>query len=266
VKWHNPPFWWPESDQLPYASTGHGDTYIGMMMDFDCPFDTLGSENARNEGGYDLTNQIAWQRGYDYTGAHPTYNDYYTGMALADPASTSPVTPYGAHVIKNNYYLYPQSPWGWKDSEFYALAATPDTSIQDVDSLVDRSVVMTAEHIPAGIDSLADYSFVVIEAFTGNGLADLQSLVDKARQIVNKEYEDYGFPVKCGDANGDFVVNLGDALTVLNYLFKGQDPPLCPLSRADVNSDDVVALGDALTILNYLFKGDKAPKCPGIFF
>jgi hypothetical protein len=236
-----------------------------MMMDFDCPFDTLGSENARNEGGYDAVNEIAWQRGYDYTGAHPSYNNYYAGMAFADTGSTSPVTPYGAHIIKNNHYLYPQSPWGWKDSEFYALAAAPGTSVEDEDSLVDRSTVMTAIHIPAGIDSLADYSFVVIEAFTGNGLTDLQSLVAKGRQIVRKERLAYGFPVICGDGTGDELVDLGDALRILNYLFRSQAAPLCPLRRADGNSDGVVNLSDALVILEYLFKGAFRPKCPGIW-
>jgi hypothetical protein len=268
VQRHDPPTWWPVADPPQGAYAGHDDTYIGMMMDFDCPYDTLGSESARNQGGYDAVNQIAWQRGYDYTGAHVSYNDYYAGMALADPASTNPVTPYGAHVIKNNFYLYPQSPWGWKDSEFYALAATAGTSIQDEDSLVDRSTVMTAIHIPAGNNPTADYSFVVIEAFTDNGIADLQSLVAKARQIVRKERVQYGFPVLCGDGTGDQLVNLSDALRTLNYLFKGQAAPLCPLRRADVNSDGTVNLSDALIILNYLFKGptQPKPKCPGIFF
>jgi hypothetical protein len=266
VQRHDPPVWWPTADPPQGAYSGHEDTYIGMMMDIDCPYDTMGSENARNWGGYDAVNEIAWQRGYDYTGAHPAYNNYYAGMALADPGSTNPVTPYGAHVIKNNYYLYPQSPWGWDDEQFYDLAATAGTSVQDGDSLLDRSVVITAQHIPAGNTPHADYSFVVVEAMTDGGLTDLQSLVAQARQIVRKERVAYGFPVLCGDGTGDQAVNLSDALRTLNYLFKGDKPPLCPLNRADVNSDGTVNLSDALVILNYLFKGDKAPKCPGIFF
>jgi len=268
VQRHNPPTWWPVADppQGPYA--GHGDTYIGMMMDFDCPYDTLSGESARNQGGYDAVNQIAWQRGYDYTGAHATYNNYYAGMALADTGAAGNVTPYGAHVIKNNYYLYPQSPWGWKDSEFYALAATAGTSVQDEDSLVDRSVVMTAKYIPAGNTPNADYSFVVIEAFSANGLADLQSLVAKGRQIVRKERVSYGFPITCGDVKVDMKVDLSDALYLLNYLFKGGPAPLCPTARGDVKvpNDGLVNLSDALTILNYLFKAGVKPECTGIFF
>jgi hypothetical protein len=76
---HNPPTWWPTHPTF----TGYEDTYIGMMMDIDCPWDTLGDQTGRNRAGYDATNNIAWQRGWDYTGAHPSYNDYYAGLALA---------------------------------------------------------------------------------------------------------------------------------------------------------------------------------------
>jgi hypothetical protein len=269
IQRHNPPTWWPVADppQGPYA--GHGDTYIGMMMDFDCPYDTLSGESARNEGGYDAVNYIAWQRGYDYTDVHPTYNNYYAGMALANPANTNPVEPYGAHVIKNNYYLYPQSPWGWKDSQFYALAATAGSSVQDPDSLVDRSVVMTAQYIPAGNTPDADYSFVVVEAFTVNGLADLQSLIAKGRGIVRKEHVKYGFPVICGDANGNNSVELGDVITLLNYLFKNYPASTiaCPFNRADTNGSGTVELGDIITLLNYLFKAysKSTINCPGLY-
>jgi hypothetical protein len=276
VKRVDPPHWWPEADppQAPY--TGHEDTYIGMMMDIDCPYDTCAGENARNLGRYDDVNHIAYQVGWDYTGAHPEYNDYYAGMALADPAgNTDNYIPYGSHNVKNNYYLYPQSPWGWDDEEFYDLASTPGVTIQDgpgtaFDSLSDRSQVLTAIHIPAGNDPGADYSFIVIEAASPNGLAGLQAAVDTGRAIVIREARDlldggHGFPIICGDANGTFSVDLGDAIYILNWLFKAQSAPPCPLGRADVNATGSVDLGDAIYILNWLFKGMAAPNCPGFF-
>jgi hypothetical protein len=265
VQRHDPPRWWPNQPVF----TGYPNTYIGMMMDIDCPYDVVsGEESAQNNGGYDNVNQIAWQHGsYDPAGSdpHPEYESYYAGMALADPAGTVPVTPYCTHVIKNNYYLYPQSPWGWLDEQFYDLAATAGASIQDPDSAVDRSVVMTATHIPAGSDPNADYSFVLIEAATPNGLADLQALVAQGRTMVVDQVA-HGFPIKCGDVNGNKKVDLGDAVYLLGYLFKGQAAPLCPMNRADVNSNGKVDLGDAVYLLGYLFKGQAAPVCPGIFF
>jgi len=63
-----------------------------------------------------------------------------------------------------------------------------------------------------------------------------------------------------GDANNDGVINLGDAIYILNYLFKsGPDPD--PMEAGDANCDGKVDLGDAIYVLNYLFKGGPAPGC-----
>jgi M6 family metalloprotease-like protein len=63
-----------------------------------------------------------------------------------------------------------------------------------------------------------------------------------------------------GDANGDSNVDVGDALYVLNYLFKGGPVP-DPLARADVNCDSILNLEDALYLLNYLFRNGPPPDC-----
>jgi hypothetical protein len=273
VKRVDPPTWWPESGQGEYA--GHDDAYVGMMMDIDCPYDTLGSENARSVGGYDTDGDFAFLRGYynavDPEG-HPEYQNYYAGLALmnTDTLDTD-YYPYGAHIIKNNYYLYPQSPWGWDDEEFYDLAATPDTSNQDRDSLVDRSIVLTAEHIPAANDPLAQYDFVVIEAASPNGLTGLAALIDTGRAMVRREIAlGHGVPIICGDCNGGGSIDLGDIVSLLNYLFKGYglETIACPsANRADANGGGTIDLGDIVTLLNYLFKGygPETFKCPGLF-
>jgi hypothetical protein len=65
---------------------------------------------------------------------------------------------------------------------------------------------------------------------------------------------------RTGDANGDGLLDLGDAVFILNYLFKGGDPPL-PLQTGDTNCDGIVDLGDVVYLLNYLFKGGPEPVC-----
>ncbi len=63
-----------------------------------------------------------------------------------------------------------------------------------------------------------------------------------------------------GDANGDGVIDLGDAIYLLNYLFKGDSAP-DPLEAGDANCDGAVELGDAIYLLNYLFKNGPPPGC-----
>jgi hypothetical protein len=63
-----------------------------------------------------------------------------------------------------------------------------------------------------------------------------------------------------GDANRDGLVNLGDAIYILNYLFKGGPAPV-PLEAGNANCTGGVDLGDSIYILNYLFKGGDPPGC-----
>jgi len=272
VERHDPPGWWP--DQTAY--TGHQDTYIGVAMDIDAPWDSMGSENGRNRGGYDATNFIAWQRGWDYTGAHPTYNDYYCGIALANGGGgvSGEEEPYGSYCVKNNTYLYPQSPWGWKEGELYRLASTPGNTIQDgpptPDSIVDRTYVFTAQKMAGGVDPNARASFTVVEVAAPGGLTQLQDYVDTARVWVQNTPL-----ILCGDVNGDHIVNVGDIIHLLNYLYKNyppgtMPPPVGPVNRADVNSDGVINVGDIIHLLNYLYKNyppgsQPDPNCPGIW-
>jgi hypothetical protein len=54
------------------------------------------------------------------------------------------------------------------------------------------------------------------------------------------------------------VVDIGDVIFVLNYLFKGGPCPF-PLELGDVNGDCAVDLGDVVFLLNFLFRGGPPP-------
>ena len=62
----------------------------------------------------------------------------------------------------------------------------------------------------------------------------------------------------CGDANDDGLINVGDAVYIINYIFKGGSAP-SPLCYGDTNGDDGVDVGDAVYLINYIFKGGPAP-------
>jgi len=63
-----------------------------------------------------------------------------------------------------------------------------------------------------------------------------------------------------GDANGDGVIDLGDVLHLISYLYKGGPAP-DPLWTGDANCDELVDLGDVLYLIAYLYKGGPAPDC-----
>jgi len=74
-------------------------------------------------------------------------------------------------------------------------------------------------------------------------------------------WKDLGATFVCGDANGDKSVNIGDAVYVINFIFKGGPPP-SPLEAGDANCDHARNVGDAVYVINYIFKGGLAPCCP----
>jgi Family of unknown function (DUF6345)/Dockerin type I domain len=63
---------------------------------------------------------------------------------------------------------------------------------------------------------------------------------------------------QCGDANSDQIVNVSDAVWIINYVFVGGDPPN-PIESGDCNCDDTCNVSDAVWIINYVFVGGNTP-------
>jgi len=64
-----------------------------------------------------------------------------------------------------------------------------------------------------------------------------------------------------GDTNGDGIIDVGDAVYVINFIFKGGAAPV-PMQAGDANCDGVINIGDAVYVVNYIFKDGPAPSCP----
>lgn len=68
----------------------------------------------------------------------------------------------------------------------------------------------------------------------------------------------YAEPSVCGDINQDQLINIGDAVYLLNHVFRGG--PICdPVSVADVNMDGSVNIGDAVYLIKFIFRNGQAP-------
>jgi hypothetical protein len=63
-----------------------------------------------------------------------------------------------------------------------------------------------------------------------------------------------------GDANADEVVNIGDALYIVNYIFRYGPPPE-PLYAADVDCNGLVNVGDVVNIIIYIFREGPGLGC-----
>jgi len=63
-----------------------------------------------------------------------------------------------------------------------------------------------------------------------------------------------------GDCNCDMLIDIGDLVFLLNFLFKDGTPP-DPLWTGDANCDGYVTLGDVVYLINYLYKSGPAPTC-----
>jgi len=61
-----------------------------------------------------------------------------------------------------------------------------------------------------------------------------------------------------GDVTQDNRINVGDAVYMLNYVFKGAAIPK-PMEAGDANCDNALNVGDAVFLINYVFKGGPTP-------
>lgn len=89
--------------------------------------------------------------------------------------------------------------------------------------------------------------------FHGHWLSTPKTVLKIVMDWLNKPWQ-YVY----GDASGDQVVDLGDAVYLTNYLFKAESAP-DPIDAGDANGDCMVDLADVVYLLNYLFKGGDPP-------
>ncbi|MCX6832775.1 MAG: dockerin type I repeat-containing protein, partial [candidate division Zixibacteria bacterium] len=66
---------------------------------------------------------------------------------------------------------------------------------------------------------------------------------------------------QCGDASGDRIVDISDAVYLIAYIFSGGAAPV-PLSAGDANCDSTVDISDVVYLISYIFSGGAAP-CEG---
>jgi hypothetical protein len=77
----------------------------------------------------------------------------------------------------------------------------------------------------------------------------------------DSDYDGYGDvcdEVLCGDANNDGLVNITDAVYVIQYIFNGGPGPV-PYEAGDANCDGLTNVTDAVYLIQYIFNEGPEP-------
>ena len=65
-----------------------------------------------------------------------------------------------------------------------------------------------------------------------------------------------------GDSNGDGSIDISDGISILGYLFLGEEEPAC-LDASDSDDSGEVDLSDGILLFNFLFLGGNPPGAAG---
>ena len=148
---------------------------------------------------------------------------------------------------------------GIPDGEYYEIS--PD----DIDSVVIPKPIQ-GEYIisfvtEAGTPMGSTYSAIIRIDGTLQVSIVHEQLVPQSGVTADFTYK-VGEPLGvCGDANDDGTANIGDAVFLINYVFREGRAPL-PLCVGDANGDVYTNVGDAVFLISYVFKGGAPPAVP----
>ena len=243
------------------SPTAKSNVMVGYFMDWDTPSDT-----SVNNGSDTTLSPVpsVWQFGAEYhidnstVPCNITESDRLGGLAILKDRDTIPnwATVWTKENAPN------QQGSGFKPGFVYDnmnktgvfLYTDPDPARKYIDLHTGISFEKIAS-MTAG--NKYEYTFVLVTTNTGE--ADYLAQVAAAKTWA-KSKGLLGCCKKAGDANGDGITNVGDAVYVINFVFKGGLPPICR-AEGDANGDKIVNVGDAVYVINFVFKGGPLPIC-----
>jgi hypothetical protein len=106
------------------------------------------------------------------------------------------------------------------------------------------------EHIPASATDVGTISYtgdqpVLISASSAGYEAEKINL-----SVINR-----------GDVNGDGEINVADVVAIIRIVFGWDTPEEWQLVAMDANCDGSLDIGEAVYLINYIFKGGPPPMC-----
>jgi len=220
-----------------YVIKNLADTTVNAHVSLSLDWDVFDAYNNDSHG--DSVHNLAW-----HWCPSQIQNQKYKFGAMRIPSDDDPVAGYEA--VSHPFFIYPQN--GWRDDQLWQLITT--ACWQDDSSGYDLSLLMTPGILSLPPDSAHLESFIIF------GVDTTQHLIEPSWWRPMLSF--CGF--YRGDVNQDWVLDVGDVVYLLNYLYKFGNVPLPFADQGDVNNDGIVELADIVLLINYLFKSGSAPQ------
>jgi hypothetical protein len=248
------------------------DVAVGEALDYDLATYPNGS---RNNSAKDETRNLIYQYGCEQNDCDTLVANGRTGaIAAAKNVGTLTSGFKNYQTLQNATYVYTTGPFGndaplppdttyalMKNVSGYRLAAV------DADTCEDLMTLVTFDVYDIGVtDTFCVVKIISTSKDDATG-ATIKDNIDKANAFIaaHDEIKCSLAPPPClckpGDANNDGQVNVGDAVYLINFVFKGGPAPK-PYAKCsgDANKDCQANVGDAVYVINFVFKGGPAPK------
>lgn len=261
------------------ASGNINNVIIGYVWDWDVPSDTgmdnisfafenlqlmyLSAEESNNDGEAESLAEC---------GVDQQSNDRFAGVRFL-PTGFVP-TPKNVMTIDNATWMYITGPYGddapLPTEPTYNLMVTAEGFIpwtpaapSEDSFFVDLSMLATFGEFNLSENTPVEIVFTMITGRTGE--TNFFAEVDKA--TLRPWPPPLPYCDSPGDPNLDYSSNVGDAVYLINYVFKNGPGPVAychaggAYGNGDANGDCNVDIGDAVYIISAVFKGGPEPWC-----
>ncbi len=247
---------------------------VGYATDWDIPSDS-GSDNY---GHVDSSMQMVYQQGALL--GSPDHNETRFGGIAYRGNDDSDTLALGGWYWLNSHYVYPDpatnATGGYSADSLYKYMTTVNTwgpqpfagivdSVDDLNSIIAISKNATLTWSGSDADSMI---FYIIFAASNDGadksVSNLKDGVKKGEKFICTYINPDGpfcLACYCGDADGNGIVNISDAVFLIAYIFGGGDAPN-PLCQGDADGNAIVNISDAVYLIAYIFGGGDPPHCP----
>lgn len=141
--------------------------------------------------------------------------------------------------------------------------------------LISLAIVLTSEIIPLTISHASQIKWQVIAEGTTNATSHGYKLTGTLGQPAGNEISSEAYMLRqgfwmpadsnacalCGDADGNNIFTISDAVYLIGYIFAGAYGPH-PICRGDADGNTFVNVSDVVYLINYIFAGGPTPHCP----